>query len=182
MKKILCILLATLLILGLCACGSDNKGNDVKPTETIDVQANKYQQALTLFNETEYYDAKKLFDELGNYKESAKYSQHSYHLSYIKSTYLFAIKDLKSRLKSPSSLVVNGIRADVSISKYNEKTIVITYYIDYTAENSFGGAVRDVFENIVTTNTISNAAEREAFIQGLKDCFLLYDDLIISFK
>ena len=173
MKKILCVLLATLLILGLCACGSDNKGNDV--------QENKYQQALTLFDETEYYAAYELFDELGNYKDSAKYSQRSRQLSIIKTTYLFAINDLKSRLKSPSSLVVNGIRADVS-SKYNESRIDITYYIDYTAENSFGGAARDVFKREVTGHSIKNAAERESFIQGLKDCCLWYEDLIISFK
>ena len=64
MKKLLAFLLALILLVSLCACGSN--GDD----EEKDPQAEKYEEACDLYDEGEYAEAKELFEELGDYEDS----------------------------------------------------------------------------------------------------------------
>ena len=59
MKKLLAFLLALMLLVSLCACGSNGESEEKDP------QAEKYEEACDLYDEGEYAEAKELFEELG---------------------------------------------------------------------------------------------------------------------
>jgi len=69
-----------------------------------------------------------------------------------------AIKDLRSKLKNPNSLQINGAMA------YYDNLLIV---IDYSAENSFGGATRDKCIYMKKTN-LTESEEASLIMQLMK--------------
>ena len=76
MKKILIALaLICASMLAICSCSKDKGKGDEKSAEEI-----KYEKAISLISTGAYEESYKLFTELGDYKDSAKYRSKFYYV------------------------------------------------------------------------------------------------------
>ena len=162
MIKFLSIVLALVIVLGLCACG----GNDVNPTpettEHIPTQEEleaMYQQAKNYEVNARFDEAIKLYRTLHQYgfadpdysgkglDEVLAIREERYVLQAISCQYfeyaLWLFNDeIVKNLKDPDSLIIYSLTLKEDESNPDRFKVVF----DYGATNSFGGMVRDTFE------------------------------------
>lgn len=160
MKKVLSLILAVMLLLSLCACGtSENSENKQQDYETASryMKQGKYEEAIDAFN------------ALGNYKDSkdmAKYCEAQsycyigdYRTAYdllvqipnvegVKpllreiffETRLFeGLADLRTSLKNPDSLTVTSIQFTYYVASGGSNKNAPPCILTVSGQNGFGG-------------------------------------------
>ena len=120
-----------------------NKDLNIETTQAIDTNEENYLEAQNAFESTNYVKAKELFELNPDYKDSNVYlDKIEYNTTYkgCVDDVINCIKYLYNNLKNPESLQIHqiycygytpGVRQDFT-------------YIDYSAQNGFGGMNREV--------------------------------------
>lgn len=150
----LLIVVVVAVSFALVACSSDNESSDgSSKTPTLSQQEldQMYQQACDYEKEAKFKSAIELFRELRTYDYYDKDFGHNgldgaletREWRYLSEKILCrcvesAVRSLKSKLKDPSSLVINKV-------SFKANKDIMTVTLDYSAKNSFGGMVRDSF-------------------------------------
>ena len=137
MKKVLCLLLTFVLLIGMTACKKTLSEEEAKELEDKGWEyynTARFAEAIDTWQEL--YDGsgcdEKFFNDKKNDAEA-----NSILCQYIS----LAISELRGKLKDPSSLIIY----DATITNSNDENYSFTIQFDYGAKNSFGGMVRNTF-------------------------------------
>lgn len=109
----------------------------------------RYYQAVDYANKREWSEARDIFEVLAreNYRSSVNlfFYCHVQVQAYV--TANRAENKLVAQLKDPSSYISYGRNFIYNLTDQNETVITLdlTILLDYSAKNSFGGAVRDIY-------------------------------------
>lgn len=147
MKKILCLLLTFVLLIGMVGCSDESAKQEVQEPKVLSEQeiAELKRQAANYDNNAQFVEAvdawQKLYDGGGCDKEFLNARKNDARNDTIKCKYVsLAIEELRDKLKDPNSLAIYGAKI---INTYDENYSFMVQF-DYGATNSFGGMVRDI--------------------------------------
>lgn len=137
MKKILCLLLTFVLLIGMTACKktlSEEEAKELKDKGYEYYSTARFAEAIDTWQEL--YDGGGCDEKFLNDKKNDA-EAYSILCQYIP----LAISELRGKLKDPNSLTIY----DATITNSYDENYSFTIQFDYGAKNSFGGMVRDTF-------------------------------------
>lgn len=136
MKKVLCLLLTFVLLIGMTACKktlSEEEAKELKDKGYEYYNTGRFAEAIDTWQDL--YDGsgcdEKFFNDKKNDAEA-----NSILCQYIS----LAISELRGKLKDPSSLIIY----DATITNSYDENYSFTIQFDYGAANGFGGMEREV--------------------------------------
>lgn len=144
---VLCIMVSMSLL--ICACNKTATTTTTTLPDKSDMllQIIQYKEQAKFTSAIEVCRKMKEYDYITDY-ELASYEKDYKINSFVCSRIRYVIDNLKKELKDPNSLVVYGVRTEMSDKTEpwdkGEKTR-IKFTFDYGAKNSFGGMVRDTY-------------------------------------
>ena len=162
MKRMIARVLSAVMILSLCACGNGVS----EEARAVQHKIDKALESTPTYGELEeiresYNDL--LEEERATVKDYDKI-EPLFELNATEVSAVYAVQQLKDRLKNPSSLKL----LSVAISKPYENTSV-PIKIDYTAENNIGGTVEDTYYCVVSLATYDK--DNDTWSCGLESLF-----------
>lgn len=130
----------------------------------------KFEEAYSLFKAKEFDEAERLFNIVADYDENNRnaklYARDCKTIQMLRSQYIFAIEQLKSKLKNPQSLQVHGAAFEKHEYTYEGKSGTrVDVFLDYSAQNGLGGMNRDTVK--IVGRTMSDE-QIEYFFDNLK--------------
>ena len=159
MKKIIAMLLAALMIMGLCACGNSEQGSaesthkNLSEEEMIELS----EIAQTYYENAQFVEMMDAYQKLydGGCQDASLFGFSNKSVEDALKTWegkvardkivceyvSYAIDSLREELKDPNSLVIYSIHLEEDKTATNKLSITF----DYGAKNSFGGMARDSY-------------------------------------
>ncbi len=147
MKKILCLLLTFVLLIGMLGCSDESAKQEAQEAKVLSEEEAKElkDKGWEYYNTARFAEAidtwQELYDGGGCDKEFLNARKNDARNDTIECKYISrAIEELRDKLKDPNSLAIYG--AEI-INTYDENYSFMVQF-DYGATNSFGGMVRDI--------------------------------------
>lgn len=147
MKKVLCLLLTFVLLIGMLGCSDESAKQEAQEAKVLSEEEAKElkDKGWEYYNTARFAEAidtwQELYDGGGCDKEFLNARKNDARNDTIECKYVSrAIKELKDGLRDPNSLVIYG--AEI-INTYDENYSFMVQF-DYGAANGFGGMEREV--------------------------------------
>lgn len=148
MKKVLCLLLTFVLLIGMLGCSDESAKQEAQEAKVLSEEEAKElkDKGWEYYNTARFAEAidtwQDLYDGSGCDEKFFNDKKNDAEANSILCQYIsLAISELRGKLKDPSSLIIY----DATITNSYDENYSFTIQFDYGAKNSFGGMVRNTF-------------------------------------